>query len=365
MKRITFFIGPNGCGKTRTLVNTAEKGFSSFGRSVAIANTPFVRFPRSRKNFQVFRVSPPEIKKLVQKNIENLFGDEGQGLFDVTALLKTIGFFPKVGLEIRLNESSDEALEKIDASQYDLEAIRSTLEILRSNSRHVFELIKSADSYERSISERNIITFKHLSQLKSIGIVSSFSLIFYHQERKAQIFNELSSGEQTLISVYLFIKSNLNDLRVVYIDEPENSLHPEWQRRFIKMLHIAIGYNETELFLATHSPVLVSGSVSDYGDEVEIVRIDGKIQRAIEIGYREKPESVEEILWKAFDTITPVSHYLSIELSHILNEYTAGRLQQEEAEMKIKKFQDHSYDKTQKNLLDAVLNRLSEFAPNA
>ena len=102
MKRITFYVGPNGCGKTRQLVISAKTGISEKHRSIAIANTPFVRFPQSRERFKVFRVNPVGIGKVVNTNLRSFFNTDESGNFDASDLLQAIGFHPKIELEIHL-----------------------------------------------------------------------------------------------------------------------------------------------------------------------------------------------------------------------------------------------------------------------
>lgn len=365
MKRITFFVGPNGCGKTRKLVRAASSSRAWPETTAAIANTPFVRFKRSRKSRKVFRVSPSGITSIVSKNLRNLFESEGRDTFDVSDLLETIGFHPIVEIEIRLEKHLDIDFRQITSDDFEIEAISSALESLSSEGGGRFDLSRYSDSFSRSLRDRNIVLFKYIQELKRAGLVSSYSLIFHHRERKPQIFSELSSGEQTLISTFLFIRSTLPNLGALFIDEPENSLHPEWQRRYLEMLHMALGYHEAKIYLATHSPVLVSGALSSYGSEVEVIRVDGDNEHPVEGSQKNGPESVEETLWDAFETITPASHFLSIELSRILQELTDGRTSRQEAEEKIKEFKRRSYDRTQQELLSRVSDNIEKFLPNA
>ena len=364
MKRITFFVGPNGCGKTRKLVKAASSGQRWFDATAAIANTPFVRFERSRKSRKVFRVSPSGITNVVSKNLRNLFITEGRDTFDVSDLLETIGFRPIVEVEIQLEKQKYVDLRKITSDPFEVDAISSALESLLSEGGGRFDFSNYSDSFSRSVRDRNLVLFRYIQELKHAGVVSSYSLVFHHRERKAQIFSELSSGEQTLISTFLFIRSALPNLTALFIDEPENSLHPEWQRRYLEMIQMALGYHEAKIYLATHSPVLVSGALSSYGSDVEVIRVDGDKDHLVEISQAAGPESVEEILWEAFDTITPVSHYLSVELSRILQSLTDGQISQREAKDEIDVFKRRSYDRTQQELLNRVSDNLAKFLPN-
>ena len=64
--------------------------------------------------------------------------------------------------------------------------------------------------------------------------------------------NKLSSGEKQMLS---FLCYNLFSKRTsIYIDEPELSLHPDWQRQLIPTL-LEQG-TDNQYFLATHSPFI-------------------------------------------------------------------------------------------------------------
>lgn len=68
-----------------------------------------------------------------------------------------------------------------------------------------------------------------------------------------------SSGEQCIIMTLIGIASAIRDHSLIFIDEPEISLHPEWQEKFIELLNKAFKQYEGCLFIiATHSPQLIS-----------------------------------------------------------------------------------------------------------
>ena len=70
----------------------------------------------------------------------------------------------------------------------------------------------------------------------------------------------LSSGERQLIVMFshLIFKNESNPSGVFIIDEPELSLHIDWQKDFIRY---AIEANpNTQLILATHSPDILIGN---------------------------------------------------------------------------------------------------------
>lgn len=299
------------------------------------------------------------------KNIESFFDADRRDTFEISDILKTIGFLPTVNLEIIPGKGDVSQLRDTSLDSNEVEAISSALEFMKGQRRSSFDLSESPDSFLRSLRGQNRLILKNIGVLRALRIVKSYSLVFQHAQRRPQRFAELSSGEQTMISTFLFIKSNSRWLERLFIDEPENSLHPDWQRRYLEIIHMALGYHDVKIFLATHSPVIVSGALSSYGDAVEIRRITGDESEIVEIKGLSGPDSVEEILWKAFDTITPVSHFLSIELSQILQNMADGRIKKSEAVDQVRLFQSRSYNSDQQKLLEAIIDKIAEFKPNA
>lgn len=79
--------------------------------------------------------------------------------------------------------------------------------------------------------------------------------IFQNRNKNTFSIESLSSGEKQLFLRALSLKFlNVND-SIILIDEPEISLHPEWQRKIISVYE-SIGRNN-QLIVATHSPHVI------------------------------------------------------------------------------------------------------------
>ncbi|MDR2270446.1 MAG: AAA family ATPase [Sphingobacterium sp.] len=77
--------------------------------------------------------------------------------------------------------------------------------------------------------------------------------------QKVYRISEASSGEQCIFTTFLGISSNIVDNSLIVIDEPEISLHPEWQEKYITLLIDTFqNYKNCHFIIATHSPQLVS-----------------------------------------------------------------------------------------------------------
>lgn len=107
-----------------------------------------------------------------------------------------------------------------------------------------------------------------LLKLFEAGLILPAHFMFHRSEEDQWLSDsELSSGQWHLISSMLGLALTLQRDSLVLIDEPENSLHPEWQRTYVELLSDVIdGAGGCHVFIATHSPLIASGVKPDTGD---------------------------------------------------------------------------------------------------
>jgi ABC-type transport system involved in cytochrome c biogenesis ATPase subunit len=81
----------------------------------------------------------------------------------------------------------------------------------------------------------------------------------------------LSSGEQHLIVMFghILFASGLSAGGLVLLDEPEISLHPEWQITVTQALKKVAAINNCRMLLATHSPTMIG---DDWSSEIALTR---------------------------------------------------------------------------------------------
>lgn len=110
-----------------------------------------------------------------------------------------------------------------------------------------------------------------------LNICASF-FHFEFKDTKNREYEDLSSGEKNLygqlINIYYYNVKYDNQKLIFLFDEPEITLHPNWQRHYIKELYlIAKNLNKRMIFLiASHSPYILS----DLPKENVIFLKDGK-----------------------------------------------------------------------------------------
>lgn len=115
-------------------------------------------------------------------------------------------------------------------------------------------------------------------------------------EREADAY---SAGQWGLFSSLATAAFAARDRSLFLIDEPENALHPAWQREYIADFLKGISHCKgCHLFLATHSPLLVSSLGAKDADLIGLRLIDG---RAVEAGLMDVP-----VGWQATDVLEDV-----------------------------------------------------------
>ncbi|MFU6003172.1 AAA family ATPase [Pseudomonas aeruginosa] len=130
-------------------------------------------------------------------------------------------------------------------------------------------------------------------------------------------FSDLSSGEQQLVGTNARLLAELEPGSVVFIDEPEISLHPEWQIKYIPtLLKSLAAMPSTHVVIATHSHFMVSDLdsenssliTSSYQDGPKFKLFDGDV-------YGRSPEN---ILYRVFGVATSGNSYVEGDLHSAL-----------------------------------------------
>lgn len=211
---------------------------------------------------------------------------------------------------------------------------------------------------------------RYIDTLLKLKILKQQEILFIRQNGQIQNLRQLSSGELTLLNIHFFIQKELYDFHVnpskknynsvsIFIDEPENSLHPEWQRKYIYMLNDSVGYYDIRMYLATHSPTLVLGTLSEYNNDTDVYKV--KYSELEKVHFENHNHNIEEILYNTFDLITPNNHYLSERISYLLHKFAQKNITRLEIEDKLKSMRDSSFNKNQEEILNNIINQLDKF----
>ena len=106
------------------------------------------------------------------------------------------------------------------------------------------------------------IMFDNLEYDRIENIDNHKEIIFKKNEEDIPIEN-LSSGEKQIIYISCFLLKDVNAMNgaFVFIDEPEISLHPSWQKKILDFYKNIFtdenGIQTSQIFFVTHSPFII------------------------------------------------------------------------------------------------------------
>lgn len=171
-------------------------------------------------------------------------------------------------------------------------------------------------SYDRYLdipidfSSPHIVESRKLEDIQVLRQYGLLSLLEINTSKAdGRLFNlqHSSSGELSMMTSLLGILSGVKDGSLILIDEPEVSLHPDWQSKYIDILVTSLrDFCGIHIIIATHSPLIISGG-QDYGISISSLEPE-RIQDDNPLG--RYAESSDFILLEKFGTLTEDNLYL-------------------------------------------------------
>ena len=95
-----------------------------------------------------------------------------------------------------------------------------------------------------------------------------FTLLFYGEPIDLKV---LSSGEKQMLTILLAVYLEKGEHYVLFMDEPEVSLHVEWQKQLIGIIR-QLNPN-VQIILSTHSPAMIMDGWMDKVTEVSEITV--------------------------------------------------------------------------------------------
>ncbi|UAY91693.1 ATP-binding protein [Pectobacterium polaris] len=167
--------------------------------------------------------------------------------------------------------------------------------------------------------ELNILTLSDVVVYpKNISSYNDYS-VFYDLDNSGMSINDASSGQKCIMLNVLGIAVSIRNNSLVLIDEPEVSLHPEWQETYINLLIDSFDdFHGCHFIIATHSPQIISNlnkkncfiSLMDEGDVVSAI---GKVNK-----------SADFQLATIFNSPGSENEYLKRLAVNVLTEFSTG-----------------------------------------
>jgi predicted ATPase len=206
-----------------------------------------------------------------------------QNLHKLSNIFEYLGFAPYLDIKLSLDKKHYSRLTAEEAHELHYSSNPSLLEFLIGDDDHIHNNYSSAIAfyeYLKSRSKTNIelhfwdhsLEIKHrtidelIPFLKSGLIkISDITLIKLIDKSRLRL-SQASSGQQCMLTIMLGIAGSIKNGSLICIDEPEISLHPQWQTNLVQQIQeVFSDFEGCHFVIATHSPQLVSGLTSKNG----------------------------------------------------------------------------------------------------
>lgn len=199
--------------------------------------------------------------------------------------------------------------------------------------------IISVDLFDKDITESELSLISHLENLDIINLDG----IKINKSDSTLSIDQISSGEYHLLISLIGIFANISKESLVLIDEPEISLHPNWQMRYISFLKKVFSkFGSCQFVLTTHSHFLIS-DLENKSSCVTILNREGEtnILRATLLSKTDTYGwAAEDVLYKIFEVRTTRNYYTEIdmrELLHLISENEKNKPKLEAIKLRLEK----------------------------
>lgn len=201
----------------------------------------------------------------------------------------------------------------------------------RPETRLQFSFVVNFSSQNEQRDNENVVLLQEelyslLEDLRKFDLVRGPSIKLFKKGGGEFDFTDASSGEASILSTLIALIPNLDDNALIVVDEPEISLHPSWQSKYVDLLDRLISQKTgCHVVIATHSHFLVSDLPLGRSHIVHFR--EGK-KSEIRVQYIEEEThglSAEDILLNVFDMPSTRNYYLSKNISEALELVAEGK----------------------------------------
>ena len=202
--------------------------------------------------------------------------------------------------------------------------------------------------------------FLLLGLLDKLGLLRRAAIKAYKEDDSEFDFHEASSGEVNVLSTLIALIPLLTNGCLVLIDEPEISLHPSWQYRYIDLLlKIFENVKGCHVIIASHSHFLVSDLPINSSTVITLVNDKGIIKSEM-IQESTYGWSVEDILFNVFKLPTVRNYYLYQLVTRaleMLGDYERPQEEFDKIKLKIMFYEPYIKDSDPlKEVIESIIN---------
>ena len=338
------------------------------GSSQTRYDVPYYKYVGAHVNGNMISSSAIAFRLLfaLKENMDDRQRQNLSSILDFIGYDHTITLNYSIVLRSKKNGSVyDHVLQHV---QKDKEYSKLTSEQRSNKVRELYDFYKNKEfakqptcNYDIDIDQNSLAANEDLNyiyKLKQYDLVQAASVVFY-KKGKQIASEEMSSGEFAMLSMVLSISTASSDSHtLILIDEPELSLHPNWQMTIIDNLDRALKDQVCHLLIATHSHMLVSDLPMNRSSVHRWEKDDDGNLIANRIEENTYGWSAEEVLLKVFKTATDRNRYFGERIAKLLEQMGNDTISKEAVADELNELQEISQHLSDVDPMKMVLNTI-------
>ncbi|MDP1817756.1 MAG: AAA family ATPase [Leadbetterella sp.] len=261
---INAFVGKNNSGKSSILhaIDIASLAISVQNWNAFQPKLKIKDMINDAGNFEIMFLYDDETETVVKSSAgyEPLVANRQENSPKSILILPDVGF----GMLTRHHRTPQWVIEQLEAKNFQNV---NALEILYAIKFYSYrnERGLTPKSYESILAEVSNY-FPDILNLNSDRTEDDIATLTY--EEYGQRLDILYSGTGLKHFLDILIKITLSGAKIVLLDEPELGLHPDLQRRFIDYLHLLSTTKNIQIFIGSHSQVILN-----YAESIKFYRV--------------------------------------------------------------------------------------------
>lgn len=176
------------------------------------------------------------------------------------------------------------------------------------------------DFRKQNFIDRDVeVNYKFLNLARKLKIISYRDISLWKGEHEFSI-RDSSSGQSHILTSMLSLASVISENSLILIDEPETSLHPNWQLKYFELVNTVFkGFSSCHFIVASHSHFFGSDLRPSSSSILSLtINDDFQVESRL-LPFETFGWSAEQILLTVFKTPTTRNYYVAERVGEILD----------------------------------------------
>jgi hypothetical protein len=173
----------------------------------------------------------------------------------------------------------------------------------------------------------NLDQYKLIKELQSLDLLTYPTIILEKNDCSINL-EQTSSGEYHILSNLIGIYASISHNSILLLDEPEISLHPNWQMKYMTFLKkIFNDYSSCHFIITTHSHFFASDLDGRNSKIIGLKRDDDNKIKTVHLpkDLNTYGWSAEDVLYNVFNVASTRNKFVAEDIAEILDFLSAGK----------------------------------------